>query len=420
MSADRRLGLLVVGHGPRSHPPFQVAEAASGLCRLLWLIDGSLAANAVTTRLLRKLGTVVDVAGMSPEEIAASLRAHSPDGVLALRDEDIVLLALVAADLGLDYHPPEVARRLVDKLLQREALRDAGLPSPLCWEVPAQRDPAAVEAFAATVEYPAVLKPRRASGSRYAMPVADRGDLARSLAMLPPEAGGETGMLVEQYLPGLRTEPSDRFADFLSVESLVVAGEIRHVALNGRFPLAEPFRETGTFIPAELSQGQQTAVLEVATAALDAIGVKTGAFHTEIKLTPGGPRVIEVNGRIGGGVPEMLLRASGVSLFELAMHLALGEPVHVDGLIPCPKVGWRLMFQLPTSARRVVSVAGLERVAGLGGISSVFLNRSSGDSVDWRVGTGDYVYEVTGVSASHDELLAVNRLLHEEVSVVYE
>ncbi len=420
MSADRRLGLLVVGHGPRSHPPFQVAEAASGLCRLLWLIDGSLAANAVTTRLLRKLGTVVDVAGMSPEEIAASLRAHSPDGVLALRDEDIVLLALVAADLGLDYHPPEVARRLVDKLLQREALRDAGLPSPLCWEVPAQRDPAAVEAFAATVEYPAVLKPRRASGSRYAMPVADRGDLARSLAMLPPEAGGETGMLVEQYLPGLRTEPSDRFADFLSVESLVVAGEIRHVALNGRFPLAEPFRETGTFIPAELSQDQQTAVLEVATAALDAIGVKTGAFHTEIKLTPGGPRVIEVNGRIGGGVPEMLLRASGVSLFELAMHLALGEPVHVDGLIPCPKVGWRLMFQLPTSARRVVSVAGLERVAGLGGISSVFLNRSSGDSVDWRVGTGDYVYEVTGVSASHDELLAVNRLLHEEVSVVYE
>ncbi len=420
VSADRRLGLLVVGHGPRSHPPFQVAEAASGLCRLLWLIDGSLAANAVTTRLLRKLGTVVDVAGMSPEEIAASLRAHSPDGVLALRDEDIVLLALVAADLGLDYHPPEVARRLVDKLLQREALRDAGLPSPLCWEVPAQRDPAAVEAFAATVEYPAVLKPRRASGSRYAMPVADRGDLARSLAMLPPEAGGETGMLVEQYLPGLRTEPSDRFADFLSVESLVVAGEIRHVALNGRFPLAEPFRETGTFIPAELSQDQQTAVLEVATAALDAIGVKTGAFHTDIKLTPGGPRVIEVNGRIGGGVPEMLLRASGVSLFELAMHLALGEPVHVDGLIPCPKVGWRLMFQLPTSARRVVSVAGLERVAGLGGISSVFLNRSSGDSVDWRVGTGDYVYEVTGVSASHDELLAVNRLLHEEVSVVYE
>ena len=420
VSADRRQRLLVVGHGPRSHPPFQVAEAASGLCRLLWLIDESLPGNAVTTRLLRKFGTVVDVAGMSPEEIASLLRAHSPDGVLALRDEDIVLFASVAADLRLDYHAPEVARRLVDKLLQREALRDAGLPSPLCWEVPAERDSAAVEAFAAAVKYPAVLKPRRASGSRYAMPVADAGDLARSLALLPPEAGGETGMLVEQYLPGVLTGLSERFADFLSVESLAVAGEIRHVALNGRFPLAEPFRETGTFIPAELSQGQQTAVLEVATAALGAIGVKTGAFHTEIKLTPDGPRVIEVNGRIGGGVPEMLLKASGVSLFELAMHVALGEPVLVDGPVPCAKVGWRLMFQLPTSARRVVSVEGLDRLAGLAGVSSVFLNRSPGDSVDWRVGTGHYVYEVTGVSASHNELLEVNRFLHEEVSVVYE
>lgn len=420
VSADRQQRLLAVGHGPRSHPPFQVAEAASGLCRLLWLIDESLPGNAVTARLLRKFGTVVDVAGMSPEEIASLLRAQSPDGVLALRDEDIVLLALVAADLGLDYHAPEVAQRLVDKLLQREALRDAGLPSPLFWKVPAERDPAADAAFAATVKYPAVLKPRRASGSWYAMPVADAGDLVRSLALLPPEAGGETGMLVEQYLPGLLTGPSDRFTDFLSVESLVVAGEIRHAALNGRFPLAEPFRETGTFIPAELAPAQQTAVLEVATAALGAMGVRMGAFHTEIKLTPNGPRVIEVNGRIGGGVPEMLFGASGVSLFELAMHVALREPVLVDSLIPCAKVGWRLMFQLPTSARRVVSVEGLDRLAGLAGVSSVFLNRLPGDAVDWRAGTSHYVYDVTGVSASHDDLLEVNRFLHEEVSVVYE
>ena len=92
----------------------------------------------------------------------------------------------------------------------------------------------------------------------------------------------------------------------------------------------------------------------------------------------------------------------------------------VDGLIPCAKVGWRLMFQLPTSARRVVGVEGLDRLAGLAGVSSVFLNRLPGDSVDWRVGTGHYVYEVTGVSASHDDLLEVNRFLHEEVSVAYE
>ena len=66
-------------------------------------------------------------------------------------------------------------------------------------------------------------------------------------------------------------------------------------------------------------------MLDLATAALRALGVRTGGFHTEIKLTPDGPRVIEVNGRLGGGVPEMLLQASGESLMRLSMRVALGE-----------------------------------------------------------------------------------------------
>jgi D-alanine-D-alanine ligase-like ATP-grasp enzyme len=393
-------------------------EAASGLCEILWLIDESIPENALTSRLLRKVGTVVNLAGLSLGETVSVLREHSPDGVVAYSDEDIVLLASIAEELGLDYHTPEVARRLVDKLTQREALREGGVPSPLCWQVPADRDPAAVRALAARVEFPAVLKPRTGSGSEYITPVADAGDLVRQVAMLPPQAGGSIGMLVEQYLPGLATAPSERFGDYVSVESLVAAGEISHVAVTGRFPLAEPFRETGAFIPAGLPHAQLAAVLEVATAALRALGVRTGDFHTEIKLTPDGPRVIEVNGRLGGGIPEMLHQASGVSLFDLSMRAALGEPVVVDGPVPCARVGWRFVFPPPTSARRVVSVGGLDRLAELAGVNAIFVNRSPGDPVDWREGTGGYVYEVSGVSADYDGLLEIDRFLHEEVSIV--
>jgi hypothetical protein len=48
------------------------------------------------------------------------------------------------------------------------------------------------------------------------------------------------------------------------------------------------------------------------------------------------------------------------------------------------------------------------------------VNRSPGDPVNWREGTRQYVYSVFGVSANYDELLEVNRFLHEQVSVVYE
>ena len=70
--------------------------------------DASRAAGCheVDHDLLRKLGTVVNVAGLSPGETASTLRSYSPAGVLAHRDEDIVFLSLVAAELGLDYHTP--------------------------------------------------------------------------------------------------------------------------------------------------------------------------------------------------------------------------------------------------------------------------------------------------------------------------
>ena len=86
-----------------------------------------------------------------------------------------------------------------------------------------------------------------------------------------------------------------------------------------RFPLAEPFRETGDFMPHPLETEEAETVVAVAIAAAEALGVRSGALHTEIKLTPDGPRIIEVNGRIGGGAIDALYaRRFGTSLTELA------------------------------------------------------------------------------------------------------
>ncbi|MGA3214592.1 MAG: hypothetical protein ABSD97_02740 [Acidimicrobiales bacterium] len=411
--------LLVVGHGLRSAPALQIVEAASDLCEILWLIDESVPENALSSRLLKKVGTVVNHAGATLEEVVSIVRAHRPAGVVTFRDEDIVLLSQLAGELGLDYHSPEVARVLVDKFSQREALRKGGLPTPLCWEVPNTRDRAAIEALATAVVFPAVVKPRTGSGGQYTVAVADAADLVHQLALLPPHAGGASGLMIEQYIPGLASS-GDRFAGYVSVESLVAAGRVSHLALTGRFPLAEPFRETGFFIPADLSGAEQDSVLQVATAALGALGVRTGGFHTEVKLTPDGPRVLEVNGRLGGGVPEMLFQASGVSLMRLSMRVALGEVVEVEGPVPCGKVGWRFLFQAPSFARRVVSIEGLDRVSALPEVNSVLVNRAPGDQLDVLDGTRQYVYSVFGASQDYEGLLEMNRFLHEEVAIAYE
>ena len=116
----------------------------------------------------------------------------------------------------------------------------------------------------------------------------------------------------------------------------------------------------------------------------------------------------------------MLSQASGVSLFDLSIRAALGERVVVDGPVPCARVGWRFLFQPPTSARRVVSIEGLDRLAELAGVNAIFVNRSPGDPVEWREGTRHYIYSAFGVSADYDGLLEVDRFLHEQVSILYD
>jgi len=101
-------------------------------------------------------------------------------------------------------------------------------------------------------------------------------------------------------------------------------------------------------------------VLELASTAIEALGVSIGCLHSEIKLTPDGPRVIELNGRIGGGVPEMLLDATGVDLMQIALRLALGEEIVFSTMPSFSKVGYLLYVHAPFDMRRVAAVNGLD------------------------------------------------------------
>ena len=172
----------------------------------------------------------------------------------------------------------------------------------------------------------------------------------------------ESTMVVESYMVGASPPPSGLFSDYVSVESVVAAGEISHLAVTGRLPQDEPFRETGLIIPSDFDPALQEEILALATAAIRAIGVRIGCLHTEIKVTTKGPRVIEVNGRIGGFVPQTLKLASPTTdLFEISCRVALGEKVVFDGLVPTTGVGYVIAQQPPIGALRVSTVDGLDR-----------------------------------------------------------
>lgn len=413
MPAEHARPTLALVYHPASFSIFQLVEAAQDLCSLAWVVDGSVDDSADAARVLGRFGTVVDVTGMDSREAATAVSRLAPSGIITFKDKRLRFTAELAEHLGLPFHSPEVARRLTDKFSQREALRDGGVAVPGFGTVPSQRDAEPWAAFTAGARFPAVLKPRLDSeASRDTVPVASLEELDRHLA-----STNGTELVLEEYLGDRTGGVRACFADYVSVESVVSAGQISHIAVTGRFPPAEPFRESGFFIEAELDQEDRRAALVTATAALTALGLQTGCCHTEIKFTPQGARVIEVNGRIGGGVPEMLADITDMRLLRVAMRIALGEEIRYEQPLAPERVGFLFYVHAPGWMRTVTAVEGLERLCEDPRITEGILNRGPGQPVDWREGNHGHVFSVRGSVADHDELEEMDRRVHAEVRI---
>jgi biotin carboxylase len=409
--------VLAVAYGPRSVPVLQLVEAAAGRCELVWMIDDRLPEMGDMARLLRRFGTVVATGGLDLDATVAAVGRFHPDGIATYFDAGMVGLARLAERLGLPFYSPATATAMVDKVKQREMMAAAGLSVPRWWEVPMTRDP---ESLLAEIDvaggWPVVLKPRSESGSHHTFLATDVKEAREALSGL---ATARRDMIAEEYIPGDPGLSQGPFADYLSVESLVSDGVISHVALTGRFPQAEMFRETGFFIPAVLEPELVPAVMGEAERAIASLGVEIGCLHTELKLTTNGPRIIEVNGRLGGGIPEMASRAAGIDLFGMSIDLALGKKVKVDGPVECRRVGYRLFLQPPPDPSTVTTIEGIERLADHPWIDSISIHRGPGSHVDGRDGSRTFVLAVVGSAPDHASVIEVDWLLRDTINVTY-
>lgn len=405
----RRVAVL---HHHRSFFPPDLHEAVGDAAELVWVLTGGAEEEFLGRRLLRRLGPVIELPVDDLDVAATVLGEHGIDGIVTFVDDNLICAAELAARLGLIYHPPDVARVLASKTLQRQALAAAGVPGPRFWPLGPGLDRTALRAVAAELEFPVVLKPTAGSGSRGILALTGVEDLV--------DAYDQDGSyLLEEHLAD-DPDRDTRFASYLSVESIVSFGVSHHVAVCGRFPLAEPFRETGNFIPAAVNADTQALLFDITDQAIAALRIENAILHTEIKLSPDGPKLIEVNGRLGGRPPFVLRAVSNVNLFRAAFEVALGLPVGGTGLAQCDAISYWRMLQPPCDAYRVRSVAGLDRLGEASFVDSVRLSRAPGEEVDWRDGTDGKVLTVCGRVGDLSELAAAIDQIERTVAIEYE
>jgi len=271
---------------------------------------------------------------------------HTPvAGVAAIGDPVTRIAALVCRELGIDFHSPEAVEAGRNKFLARERYRAAGLPTPWFARFRAREEPPE------SVPFPCVLKPLGLAASRGVIRADNRAEFLAAFRRIRAllESGDVRKMkdetsewiLAEGFIPGRE----------VAVEALMTRGSLRTLAIFDKpDPLDGPyFEETIYVTPPRTELPVEEAIRVTLAQAVRAVGLSHGPLHAEMRINPDGIWMLEMAPRPIGGLCARTLRFSdGVSLEELILRHALGEPVdHLEReraasgvmMIPIPSEG---------------------------------------------------------------------------------
>jgi len=246
-----------------------------------------------------------------------------PDAVLTFWETRVPVAARAATALRLPGNPIDAVDVARSKLRTREASERAGLPTPRSRRV---RSLDELYAAAAEVGFPAVVKPEFGASAVGCVRVDSLESLPSIYWVVRQElettevvdlrAGND--LVVEEYLDGVEFD----------VDLILDGGECVFSSVSQNWPTAEPsFQETGLHCPPDHGARAVRRLVELSVRTVQAFGFVCGVLHVEGKCTAKGPRIVEVNARMGGGRIHQLVEAVwGVDLIEAQLRASLGLP----------------------------------------------------------------------------------------------
>ena len=325
------------------------------------------------------------------------VRQEKIDGVITFWENAVPLAAALAQRFGWIGNAPQAALAARNKYLTRQTLENArlGKHQP-AWAL--VTSPADLEKASARIGFPLVLKPAWGVKSQFVVKVDSLEEAKKAFQyiktnMTPafdPIYQYGTEILAEEFLDGAEVD----------LDLLYQDGELRFHAFNDNFPTKEPFFiETGDAMPSRHEDKDLADALKMAKDIVKALGLTSGALHLEAKITPQGPRLIELNARMGGDyLYDWIKTVWEVDLIEEASRIALGLPCrpkrlkeprcHLVGKYLIPEysgvvTGVKLPAEKP-SADKVHEIA-VQKEPG----DAVLVPPEGFETMGWVVGRGD-------------------------------
>lgn len=256
------------------------------------------------------------------DEILRICREERIDGICTIAsDVAAPTVAYVAEQMGLAGNSYEAACKAHDKHLMREALVAAEVDCPH-FVVVAKED-THISSLTAHLSLPLIVKPSDRSGSLGVQKVTKREDLEPAVKEAQRVSlAGEA--LVEEFIEGRE----------ISVETISCQGTHYALQITDKVTTEAPhFVELAHHQPSDLPATMQERIYGITRRALDALGLTSGASHSEYKITASGRVVVmEIGGRMGGDFigSDLVQLSTGYDFLQGVIEVALGETIHPE------------------------------------------------------------------------------------------
>lgn len=166
--------------------------------------------------------------------------------------------------------------------------------------------------------FPLIVKPTDRSGSRGIIKVTDSNEIESAVTRAKKESFSNEA-IIEEFITGKE----------VSVESISWQGKHYIITITDKVTTGEPyFVELQHHQPSILNEIVQDEIKEQTYKALDALGIKSGATHSEFKITENGEvYIIEVGARMGGDFigSDLVRLSTGYDFLKAVIDVAFGN-----------------------------------------------------------------------------------------------
>lgn len=303
-------------------------------------------------------------------------RSLNPSAIIAGMDPGVPLCDRLNHDLGLVGNDPGTSLARRNKYYMNEALRSAGLFATPQFKSSKKNE---IVAWAQNHgHYPVVLKGLTGASSSHVVRCMNENELVAAFDWLMGQYDFNGGYIDELVVQG--------FVDGMEYM-------FNTVSLNGKHHLTDIWRLPkyqldGKFIPLgrdllPFEGTEQDLLREYGFKVLDAVGLRNGACHLELKLSSAGPCLIEVNPRLSG--PKVITRqvASAANRDPIKVLVdTYTNPDSFERYCGSPYILSRASATIVLSAKAegyMLSKDYLERIRSLPSVSNIELKVPAGE-----------------------------------------